>query len=81
MDNLTHTLIGLVAGEAVARCAPAPARGLAPPVRRTALLLTGMIGGNLPATGWGPGQLRAVIGNATDLAHRIITEAGPQPCA
>ncbi|MFO1502315.1 MAG: metal-dependent hydrolase [Steroidobacteraceae bacterium] len=48
MDNLTHTLIGLVAGEAVARCAPAPARGLAPPVRRTALLLTGMIGGNLP---------------------------------
>jgi len=48
VDNLTHTLIGLVAGEAVARSArPLPA-GLSDPARRNALLAIGMIGGNLP---------------------------------
>lgn len=48
MDNLTHTLIGLAAGEAVARWTRARPDGLADPARRTALLATGMIGGNLP---------------------------------
>ncbi len=40
MDNLTHTLIGLAAGEVVARGTRTP--------RRTPLLLMGMVGGNLP---------------------------------
>jgi inner membrane protein len=48
LDNLTHTLIGLVAGETVARAAPGDPAGLAPQSRRTALLALGMIGGNLP---------------------------------
>lgn len=47
MDNLTHTLIGLVAGEGVARGARTSA-GLPDPTRRNALLAMGMIGGNLP---------------------------------
>ncbi len=48
MDNLTHTLIGLVAGEGVARGARTPPGGLPDPARRNALLAMGMIGGNLP---------------------------------
>ena len=48
MDNLTHTLIGLVAGEGVARGARSPPGGLPDPTRRNALLAMGMIGGNLP---------------------------------
>jgi inner membrane protein len=48
VDNLTHTLIGLVAGEGVARGARTPPGGLPDPARRNALLAMGMIGGNLP---------------------------------
>lgn len=40
MDNLTHTVIGLVAGETIARVARSP--------RRVSYLAIGMIGGNLP---------------------------------
>jgi inner membrane protein len=48
LDNLTHTLIGLVAGETIARSVPTPAAGLPASARRTALLVMGMVGGNLP---------------------------------
>ena len=48
MDNLTHTLIGLAAGECVARGVRTPRGGLQDPVRRNALLALGMVGGNLP---------------------------------
>jgi membrane-bound metal-dependent hydrolase YbcI (DUF457 family) len=48
LDNLTHTLIGLAAGEAMARCTRARQGGLADPARRTTLLALGVIGGNLP---------------------------------
>jgi inner membrane protein len=48
LDNLTHTLIGLVAGEAVARHTRASPDGLPDRTRRSALLAMGMIGGNLP---------------------------------
>jgi inner membrane protein len=48
LDNLTHTLIGLVAGEAIACSVPAPAGGLPASTRRTALRVMGMVGGNLP---------------------------------
>jgi inner membrane protein len=48
VDNLTHTLIGLAAGEAVARWTPARACGVDAGTRRTALLAVGMVGGNLP---------------------------------
>ncbi len=48
MDNLTHTLIGLVAGESVARGTRTSPGGLPDPTRRNALLAMGMIGGNLP---------------------------------
>lgn len=40
MDNLTHTIVGLVAGETMARVTRSP--------RRASLLLVGMVGGNLP---------------------------------
>ena len=48
MDNLTHTLIGLVAGEAVSRSTRVDPAGLPAQTRRTTLLAIGMIGGNLP---------------------------------
>jgi inner membrane protein len=48
VDNLTHTLIGLLAGEVVARNIRTPAAGLPDATRRTTLLTLGMVGGNLP---------------------------------
>ncbi|MEY4640611.1 MAG: hypothetical protein RLZZ227_605 [Pseudomonadota bacterium] len=48
MDNLTHTLLGAVAGETIARFAPA-AKSLLPETTRRGLYLSLMvIGGNLP---------------------------------
>jgi membrane-bound metal-dependent hydrolase YbcI (DUF457 family) len=48
MDNLTHSLIGLVAGEAMARCTAPDPRGLPAPARRNALIAISIIGSNLP---------------------------------
>jgi len=48
VDNLTHTLIGLAAGEAAARWTRARPGGISEGPRRTALLAIGMVGGNLP---------------------------------
>lgn len=48
MDNLTHTLVGLAAGEAAARWTSARPGGISDGTRRTALLAVGMVGGNLP---------------------------------
>jgi hypothetical protein len=45
LDNLTHTLIGLIAGESVARTTRAREPGLAPDTRRGLFVA---IGGNLP---------------------------------
>jgi inner membrane protein len=48
MDNLTHTLVGVLVGEATARAAPATAGGLPAPARRTAILALMVVGSNLP---------------------------------
>ena len=48
MDNLTHSLIGMVAGEAVARLTPAAKGGLPVESRRGMLVTVATIGGNLP---------------------------------
>jgi inner membrane protein len=48
VDNLTHTLIGLAAGECVARGVRTRPGCLPDPVRRNALLAMGIVGGNLP---------------------------------
>ena len=48
MDNLTHTLIGLIAGESVGRATRAREPGLAPDVRRGLFVAIAAIGGNLP---------------------------------
>jgi inner membrane protein len=48
MDNLTHSLIGLVAGEAAARLTPATRNGLPPDTRRGMLVTLTTVGGNLP---------------------------------
>src|SRR4051794_33590523 len=48
MDNITHTLTGVLLGEAVARLSPASASNLNPERRRSVLLGIGMIGSNLP---------------------------------
>jgi inner membrane protein len=48
MENLTHSLIGLVAGEAMARCTAPDPRGLPAPVRRNALIAISIVGSNLP---------------------------------
>jgi inner membrane protein len=48
MDNLTHSLIGLVAGETLARTTRAHPSGLAPDTRRGLFVALAVIGGNLP---------------------------------
>ena len=48
MDNLTHTLIGFIAGESFARGSPVRERGLPPEVRRSLFVILAAIGGNLP---------------------------------
>lgn len=48
MDNITHTVIGLIAGDAIARVTPADPKGLNPVLRRRVFSAIGMIGGNLP---------------------------------
>ncbi len=48
MDNLTHSLIGMVAGEAVARLTPAAKSGLSADTRRGMLVTLATVGGNLP---------------------------------
>jgi inner membrane protein len=48
MDNLTHSLIGMVAGEAAARLTPATETGLSADSRRGMLVTLATVGGNLP---------------------------------
>lgn len=48
MDNLTHSVIGLIAGESVARVTHAAQPGLQPQTRRRLFILLFVIGGNLP---------------------------------
>ena len=48
MDNVTHSLIGLIAGESVARHTSTSEAGLLPDVRRRLFIAMAMIGGNLP---------------------------------
>ena len=48
MDNLTHSLIGLVAGDAIARSTRATDSGLSSETRRGFLVVIAAVGGNLP---------------------------------
>jgi inner membrane protein len=48
MDNITHTLIGALVGETVARTTPGDPHGLSNEVRRNLLVTTSAIGSNLP---------------------------------
>jgi inner membrane protein len=48
MDNVTHTLIGALLGETVARTTQPDPRGLSGQVRRNLLVATAAIGSNLP---------------------------------
>jgi inner membrane protein len=48
MDNLTHSLIGMVAGEAAARLTSATKTGLSADSRRGMLVTIATVGGNLP---------------------------------
>lgn len=48
MDNLTHSLIGLIAGEALSRATPVSEHGLTPETRRGVFVAAMIIGGNLP---------------------------------
>ncbi len=48
MDNVTHTLIGALLGETVARTTRSDPRGLPEQVRRNLLVATAAIGSNLP---------------------------------
>ncbi|MBS0418534.1 MAG: metal-dependent hydrolase [Proteobacteria bacterium] len=48
MDNLTHSLMGMVAGEAVARLTPPGKDGLPTDARRGILITLTTVGGNLP---------------------------------
>ncbi len=48
MDNVTHSLIGLIVGEGLARTVPVSRAGLAPALRRNAFVAVAVIGNNLP---------------------------------
>lgn len=48
MDNITHTLIGALLGETIARTTRSDPHGLPDTVRRNLLVATGAIGSNLP---------------------------------
>src|SRR4030095_7599488 len=48
MDNITHTLIGALLGETIARTTRGDSRGLPGEVRRNLLVTTSAIGSNLP---------------------------------
>ena len=48
MDNLTHTLGGVLIGEAVSRFAPAASPGLPPRLRHGLLVVLSAVSGNLP---------------------------------
>jgi inner membrane protein len=48
MDNLTHSLIGLIAGESIARCTRPAKTALTPETRRGLFVTLAVIGGNLP---------------------------------
>ncbi|MGH8185288.1 MAG: metal-dependent hydrolase [Steroidobacteraceae bacterium] len=48
MDNFTHTLIGTLVGEAIARATPADPRGLEAASRRNLIVALSAIGSNLP---------------------------------
>ncbi len=48
MENLTHTLIGLMAAEVVAQSVPAADKGLPTGVRRGLFVTLAAVGGNLP---------------------------------
>jgi inner membrane protein len=48
MDNLTHTLVGLVAGDSLARSTRAASGGLSPDTRRAFFVTMAAIGGSLP---------------------------------
>jgi inner membrane protein len=48
MDNITHTLIGALLGETIARLTRSDPRGLPDEVRRNLLVTTSAIGSNLP---------------------------------
>ncbi len=48
MDNITHTLIGALVGETIARTTQSDAAGLPGEVRRNMLVATAAVGSNLP---------------------------------
>jgi inner membrane protein len=48
LDNLTHTLVGVIAGEALARSTPANPSGLPSAERRGLFITLCAVGGNLP---------------------------------
>ena len=48
MDNLTHTLIGFAAGEAIARCTTDAPGGLSAATRRSYFVAVAAIGSNIP---------------------------------
>lgn len=48
MDNFTHSLIGVLVGETLARMAPVPREGLPPQTRRDLLVVAGVLASNLP---------------------------------
>lgn len=78
MDNLTHSLVGLVAGELIARTLRPTAAGLSDGSRRVALISIGVLGGNLPDSdlAW---SMSAVTGDtlAYLLEHRGYTHTLP----
>jgi inner membrane protein len=78
VDNLTHTLVGLVAGEVIARSTADVPGGLAATARRSCLVTVAVIGSNLPDLdlvltfgGFAPGKLGYLL-HHRGHTHTII---------
>jgi inner membrane protein len=78
VDNLTHTLIGFVAGEVSARCTKVAPGGLSAATRRSYLVAVAAIGSNIPDLdlvvtygGFAPGKIGYLL-HHRGYTHTII---------
>jgi len=74
MENITHSLIGLIAGESIARTTRSPQQGLPPETRRGLFVTLTVIGGNLPDLdlAWSSGDKLRYLLHHRGYTHTVL---------
>jgi inner membrane protein len=74
MENITHSLIGLIAGESLARTTPPAQPGLPPETRRRLFVTLTVIGGNLPDVdlAWSSGDKLRYLLQHRGYTHTLL---------